>query len=902
MQYSVLIPLHFTRGLAARCVHAWTSEQRYPSDRYELLLAARHDDTAELAALRTMLRPHDRVLSIDAAHDITLVAEAARAASGDVLVFTEAHCVPEPDFLEACDRAFAEHPAWHGFSGGSTPLAHNRLSEVEAAMYVADIERNLLHHPWLKVLDQCFVIERKAYEASGGLDGRFGHFAEHLLAARLHRAKAVIGFDRRAAIRHHYSGDIPELIEFARDFGHGELLFASEAITDPCGDLFAPPALWRARFAEDRAVARRMVRMLAADLPAALRRRQPWLGGMARWGRAAALPAPLRLRQGVLDLAGRSVRLRFWLKARNRRRSTAAFRALNDAAARQGARQALQEIDAPRFRGNPNLSEWTAATADLVPCVGFHDLERDDRQPFRWTEPAAMVAIDRLSAGDRIVIEWAPLDGVDRNAVRLYLNERRVAPSRVAGTDRTTLITVDRDLEPARLGLSIGRTRGPGDARPLGLPVSRIAWGPVARQPVDLGALRRPRSSAVDGADPIYVLHVQKCAGTSLRAVLGNGFAAGERLSPTHAVYYARQLDDDPELLDRPVAFAVGHFGMDLPAKTPDRRWRVMTVLREPVDHLRSLHGYLVEQRYLPPSSTFAGWVEDDLRLRDTLTGHLCVGTLDAPERGLAAVSRSVERLEAEAVAALQRCDTVGVFERMEDSVDLLCAATGALPPLRAPRLNPTQSPTTSTFDVHAARRLLQVETRLHRMATATCDRQLAELQASLGTADVRAALRRRWFDRAAEQLRGEDVARGFGWLPGDPFAGENLHPLEEHRGCSLRWTGPGERTLVYVPIDTGRRWRLRLALHRASPADHVAAASIRVNGVDVDVERAAAGALGPINDGGTVLQSTFDAPAPDPSSAPFSLLELRSPVRRGEGEFRCLGLALSAILLEPLD
>jgi len=332
-RFSILIPLGFTRGLAEQCVRAWTAEQRYPRDRYKLLIAApARCDVAEIALLGSMLGAQDQIVSIDADHDITLVAEAARRVRGEVLIFTEGHCIPEPDFLQACDRAFAEHPEWAGFSGGSKPLVHNLLSEIEAEMYVDDIERNLREHPWLTVLDQCFVVKRTAYETSGGLDVRFGHFAEHVLAARLHRAGMAIGFDPRAAIAHHYVGDIAELIEFARDYGHGQASFASEAGSDPCGDLFSPPDVWRTRIAVEPAVGRRMVRLLLADLPAVFRRQRSapgttvprkrvWLRGLARWSRSAFMPGGIRLRLRVLTLKARSLRLRAWLGLRNRRRA-----------------------------------------------------------------------------------------------------------------------------------------------------------------------------------------------------------------------------------------------------------------------------------------------------------------------------------------------------------------------------------------------------------------------------------------------------------------------------------------------------------------------------------------------------------------------------------------------------
>jgi hypothetical protein len=941
-RFSVLIPLEFTRGIAERCVRAWTVGMEYPRERYELLIAAPEDyDPIEIAVLEAMLAPQDRIVSVAAEHDIALVAEAACRVEGEMLVFTEAHCIPEPGFLAACDRALAENPSWAGFSGGSRPLVHNLLSEVEAEMYVTDIERNLREHPWLKVLDQCFVIERRAYEACGGLDERFGHFAEHLLAARLHRAGTRIGYDPRAGIAHHYVGETGELIEFARDYGFGELLFAAGAAGDPCGDLFMPPATWRDRHAAEPAVALRMLRMLLTDLPAALHsepgvsgravsRQRLWARGMIRWAGAAVASPSLRRRVRRLILDGRTARLRLWLGLRRRGRAAAAFIALNDAAAALGAAEAFERLhgEASRFParaglvGNPHLSEWTAATAELVPAAGFHDLELFDREPFRWSQPAAMVSIDSLAPGDRVRIAWGPLDGQGHAQARLYLNERRVPDRLIAHGDRSTTITVDRALAPARLGWVTGPLAETGDARPLGLPVSKISWtrssgaGPAAAPPRerdDLAGMRRAGSAAVPGADPFYLLHVQKCGGTSLRTVIGNAFPARERLARTHSLYYANELAANRELLERPFALAIGHFGWDLPAAVPNRNLQVMTVLREPVSHLRSLHAYLVLQAFLPASLPFGDWLRDELRMRDTLIGHLCAGALGTPERGIAATAATVAEREQEATAALRSCTAVGVFERLDDSLNLICAETGALPPVRVPHLNPSLAPREVSPDEELttleARRLLAAETRVHRLATELCDRRIATLyedlaegqQQDIDAGEARSRLRDRWFRRHGERIGPGELASPFAWLPDDAFAGENLHPLEEHGGLALRWTGADELTRIHLPIDTDLRWRLRIALHPASPGDHIDAAGVRVNGRELELGRTSARALAPINGGGHVLEAIVEAPACNAETSPFSTLELVSPVRQGEGEFRLLGLALCGLVLEPV-
>ena len=92
----------------------------------------------------------DRVEFSEHSHDIALCHAGAAKAQGKYLIFTEAHCWPEPDVLEKCLQAIRDNPDWAGFSCRSVPITHNRLSKAEAAMYMADIEYAMNDHPWRK--------------------------------------------------------------------------------------------------------------------------------------------------------------------------------------------------------------------------------------------------------------------------------------------------------------------------------------------------------------------------------------------------------------------------------------------------------------------------------------------------------------------------------------------------------------------------------------------------------------------------------------------------------------------------------------------------------------------------------------------------------------------------------
>ena len=942
-RYSILIPLEFTRGIAERCVRAWSAGMRFPRERFEIILAAPIDyDPHELELLESMLGPADRIERVALHHDIDLLAAAAGIATGEVLVMTEAHCIPEPDFLDRCDQVFAENPSWDGFSGRSIPLTHNLLSEIEAEMYAEDIAGNLERHPWLKVLDQCFVVRREAYARCGGLEPQFGHFAEHLLAARLYRSGALIGHHGGPAVAHHYVGDIAELVEFARDFGRGRLDFAAGKDGDSSADLFEAPEGWSGRYGYGPEVTRRMVALLIRDLPSALRaaasgsrgfapQRLLLIRDRARWIARAATPARARLPARRVGLALGALRLRIWLRLRHRSRARRAFLRLNDAAAALGEHQALdgsaRNGRTGRFSAEQHRSEWTAAGAELLPSVGFHRLERLERRPFRWSTPEVLIALPGLAPGATLEIEWSRIEAQGHELARFYANESRIPSDRITHGPHSTRIRTNSRGPITRLGWISGARCGGRDPRRLGLPVERISWsstdgleseapktGPPRVAGSDRIAWRRSPTAAEPGADPLYFLHVRKCGGTSLRGTVGNAFAAEETLAPTHDLYYAEQIPAHRDAIARGRAFAVGHFGLDLPAATPDRNWRVLTVVREPLDRLHSLHGYQRQQGFIASSMGFQRWATETLRLEDCLNGFFVPGGLTSPGRGVAEVSSAVANIEPRARAALSGCEAVGLFERLEDTLNLLCATGGALPPLELPHLNPTlggdSSSRSDALQGLEGELLLASERRLHTHAEQVFERQLSELHAELTPAgepeldgsEARALLRRRWFDRHGAGAPSEDRSRPFAWLPGDAFPGENLHDYEEQHGGALRWTGPGERTRLHVLIDTSRRWLLQIGLHPATPDDHVDLTRLSLNGRDVDLRQPRDQTrLGPPwGEGSILLEGTVEPPPAPPECRPFSSLELRAPIRRGRGEFRMLGLGLTGIALVP--
>src|SRR5688572_16832873 len=166
MFISVLIPLEFHRDQAVEAIGKWRGEQTLDGTLFEVIvIASRRSRASDLDAVRALLGPNDRLVLTDAAHDVAQVAEAATYARADVLFFTESHVLPTPTVLAQCLELFAHRPEWAAFSCRTRGITPNRLARAEAHMYETDILYGMTSHAWRKILDQCFVTRRSAYEA-----------------------------------------------------------------------------------------------------------------------------------------------------------------------------------------------------------------------------------------------------------------------------------------------------------------------------------------------------------------------------------------------------------------------------------------------------------------------------------------------------------------------------------------------------------------------------------------------------------------------------------------------------------------------------------------------------------------------------------------------------------------
>ncbi|TPQ42550.1 hypothetical protein C2U70_01110 [Bradyrhizobium guangdongense] len=479
--FSVIIPLEYHRGQWEQSWLGWMSQT---ADRslYEIILVVPPDFSAR-AELKALAGGGARLEFTESSHDIGLCAYGATRARGQYLFFTESHCWPEPDVIELCIKAIAEHPEWSGFSCQSIPICHNRLSEAEAQMYQADIEFGMKVHPWRKVLDQCFVTRRDVYEECGGLREELGHFAEWVLAASYHVRGHAIGYLEGARFHHYYIGKVGDLKRFTLDFVQGEIRYLSGDRRGPGSALLEIPVEWNCQDDFDAGLARAV---LAALLQDNRQHRDPRRSGetrpaLRRWAGPALYGD--RLARAVAWLAAVRARCTLTVMVRIGSRPRVAFELKRYIAALIDL-QRLDCIHQVRRAGGsalPRLGEYVLAQA------GFHAMETWQGRSFRWSEPEAAVRI-KVQPGRNVVrIECLDVrEPLDRIGVRFHCNGARIADPSIMVRDGAFELDLDVPASGiVTLAWTCPRFPAAGDVRRLGLPVSAIDVSASSAKPGD---------------------------------------------------------------------------------------------------------------------------------------------------------------------------------------------------------------------------------------------------------------------------------------------------------------------------------------------------------------------------------------------------------------------------------
>jgi hypothetical protein len=320
----------------------------------------------------------------------------------------------------------------------------------------------------------------------------------------------------------------------------------------------------------------------------------------------------------------------------------------------------------------------------------------------------------------------------------------------------------------------------------------------------------------------LYFLHIPKTAGSSLTRLLEDSWPAGA-LAPQR---FVEELGSSSAEDFCGAGLIAGHHGL-LPVS---ERSLVITVLREPAErawsHFQAL-GRLDPQwgaREVPSFDSFAAFIDDPLfqwMARDYQARWLAVAPQPEERRPVGlppgVPPRDDGELEERALATLRSCALAGTAERLDDFAEALARLVGR-PMTQPPRLNvsPERDGMSAEYTSEVRARS-PVDVRLHATADEALDAALATLPPL--PPDPEAEL---------------PYEHGMG----DPLYGTGWHArLNGSESGWHRWTGPGTRAQLRLPVRLAGAARIELAI--LSACDDDALQSLQISVQDRALEHA---------------------------------------------------------------
>jgi len=197
---SIVIPAYNAAATIAACLDALEA-QTVGRETYEVIVV----DDGSSDATRAAVERHAQVLYLEQAHAGPAAARnvGARRAGGEILLFTDADCVPAPDWIERMAAPFAD-PEIAGVKGAYTTQQQALVPRFVQLEYEDKYDR-MARDRYIDFVDTyAAAYRRDVFLATGGFDTGFptASVEDQEFSFRLARHGHKMVFARGARVRH----------------------------------------------------------------------------------------------------------------------------------------------------------------------------------------------------------------------------------------------------------------------------------------------------------------------------------------------------------------------------------------------------------------------------------------------------------------------------------------------------------------------------------------------------------------------------------------------------------------------------------------------------------------------------------------------------------------------------
>ncbi|MFN2386926.1 MAG: hypothetical protein ABR576_11700 [Thermoanaerobaculia bacterium] len=431
---SVVLPLLDERGLALECIGGWAREKAEVP--LQLLVVSDGRRPALERRARGLLGPEDAFL-LQEGGEAAMYDRACRAAWADLLLLTEAHCLPSPGAARSLVRFFDERAAEAAWLE-SGHLSPNRFARLEERLVEEDRRSRTDPDDWRHVSLRGFAVRKSVYLDAGGLRPELGRFAEAVLAVRIQRSGRKLHSVPGALVRHGNCETYSELSEALRAHGAAQAAYWERCERGEVERFHPPHPDWAGRGRLDRTAARELSRIAWASLfrDAGRPGRGERSGEVARVLPAILAAALLGPRPALWKAraAAMAVRARCLFARGDEHRFYGLYRRLWAALLRVGVLQEVLRQAPPTASGDGRSGAIDAGEIPDGAFAGFYGREDWAKKPCRWSAPVALARV-RVPAGTyrvrlRAHFPW----GAEESCLRLFWNGQPIPPRAVRPT------------------------------------------------------------------------------------------------------------------------------------------------------------------------------------------------------------------------------------------------------------------------------------------------------------------------------------------------------------------------------------------------------------------------------------------------------------------------------------
>ncbi|MEZ0386866.1 MAG: glycosyltransferase family 2 protein, partial [Verrucomicrobium sp.] len=216
---SIVTTLEYPRLQPLVCLESWTKGQTLPQDESELIVVASGRHGWLEREVSGILRPQDRMIQVKTKDEMALYDAGVREARGTWIMFTEPHCLANPDCIAELIRYCDEHDlAGACVRTLPTPPDDRRISRMEGRMYEEAAALWTKEKDWRKFTKRGTLLKRSAYVEAGGLPPGHLRYGEITLAATLHELGHRVGYTAAAGITHYNPKNLGELLGYVWEF------------------------------------------------------------------------------------------------------------------------------------------------------------------------------------------------------------------------------------------------------------------------------------------------------------------------------------------------------------------------------------------------------------------------------------------------------------------------------------------------------------------------------------------------------------------------------------------------------------------------------------------------------------------------------------------------------------